>query len=149
VGVGMTGFSQELAALLARDALAGVRILAVDDEADALEVVAEGLPQVDGFAVLKGIREDYHSLNARALAIALTAHASQADRQRSLAAGFGRHLSKPYDLRELIDAILTGQRERYPEQTCRRRRRATARRATRVREPRLRGRSEGHQRPAA
>jgi CheY-like chemotaxis protein len=47
----------------------------------------------------------------------LDADADETDSTRSLAAGFSRHLAKPCDLNELIDAILTSRRERHPEQT--------------------------------
>jgi signal transduction histidine kinase/ActR/RegA family two-component response regulator len=66
------------------------------------------MPDVDGFAVLRGIQEGATRSTAPIFAIALTAHASQEDRQRSLAAGFRRHVSKPYDLTDLIEAIRTG-----------------------------------------
>jgi CheY-like chemotaxis protein len=38
-------------------------------------------------------------------AIAVTAYASAADRDRAASSGYNRHLSKPVDVRELILAI--------------------------------------------
>jgi len=133
----------------AEDALAGVRVLAVDDDPDALEVITEGLtslganvrvadsgteaismwsrerfdvlvcdlamPRVDGFAVLRAISERAHSFDNGALAIALTAHASEDDRQRSIDAGFHHHLGKPYELNELVQTILSGLHARHAE----------------------------------
>jgi CheY-like chemotaxis protein len=66
------------------------------------------MPQLDGFAVLRTLREHSLSFANGAFAIALTAHASQDDQRRSAAAGFHAHLGKPYDFQELIDAIIAG-----------------------------------------
>jgi signal transduction histidine kinase/ActR/RegA family two-component response regulator len=63
------------------------------------------MPQVDGFAVLRALREQSAAFRNGAYAIALTAHASPEDRDRALEAGFDLHLPKPYEQRELIDAI--------------------------------------------
>ena len=40
-------------------------------------------------------------------AVALTAYASEQDRQRSLAAGFQIHLTKPVEAAELVSAVAT------------------------------------------
>jgi CheY-like chemotaxis protein len=38
-------------------------------------------------------------------AIALTVHATEDDRARALSVGFGKHLSKPFDIDELIETV--------------------------------------------
>jgi CheY-like chemotaxis protein len=64
------------------------------------------MPQVNGFDVLRGVRQfDAASGNVTA-AIALTAHASADYQTKARDAGFDGHLSKPYDVAELVRAIL-------------------------------------------
>jgi CheY-like chemotaxis protein len=122
-------------------ALAGVHVLAVDDNDDALDVLAIALtsagaavrtvstgaeavrewehgatdvivcdlamPEIDGFEVLRRIREREGALTRRTPAVALSAHATLEHRQRSLKAGFAAHVVKPYRTADLIDAIET------------------------------------------
>ena len=117
--------------------LAGVRVIVVDDDHDARELVTEVLrsrgaevtavasadeclealdrqvpdillsditmPGHDGFELMRRVRARQASSGGRVPAIALTAHAREEDRDRSIAAGFQVHLSKPVDL----DALLT------------------------------------------
>lgn len=120
-------------------ALRGVRVLVVDDERDALELVrvileragAEvltaqtsaaalelvrdarpdllitdiGMPLEDGYELLGRVRALAAEEGGRTPAVALTAYAGDADRARTLAAGFLRHLPKPLDPAELIAAV--------------------------------------------
>ncbi len=119
--------------------LAGTRLLAVDDESDARELlhailtaagarvtvaasgaeafaafrreppdalVADlGLPDEDGYALLRRIRALPPADGGTAPAIALTAFARGSDRAESLAAGFDLHLTKPVDPDELCAAV--------------------------------------------
>jgi CheY-like chemotaxis protein len=114
--------------------LHGVAILAVDDDADNLEIISyvvgqEGgsvrsarsahsalemlldwtpdlllfdlsMPDIDGFELLTTVRgiARLHLVPA----IAVTAHAFEADKRRCLEAGFARHISKPYDPNDLL-----------------------------------------------
>jgi len=118
--------------------LAGLRVLLVEDEADARELLtltlrvsgAEvqavgsaqqalldlqsfnpdvllsdiGLPFESGYDLIQKIRA-LPSDFSRIPAVALTAFASEKDRQRALASGFQMHLSKPVEPRALIQAI--------------------------------------------
>lgn len=119
--------------------LAGVRVLAVDDHPDALEVMAVTLraagatvetaasgreaiaawqadpadvllcdlamPEMDGFDVLRRLRE-HDALDGRVTrAIAVSAHASDDHRRRTSEAGFVQHLAKPYQANDLLRAV--------------------------------------------
>jgi signal transduction histidine kinase/DNA-binding response OmpR family regulator len=64
-----------------------------------------GLPDVDGYELLRRIRQRPFSANGNVPAAALTAYARVADRTRSLQAGFQRHLGKPVRPTELVAAI--------------------------------------------
>jgi PAS domain S-box-containing protein len=117
--------------------LSGVRILVVDDDPGACEILRQlltqtdaevetissgiealprilesapdillcdiGMPGMDGFEVIRTIRERGLAVPA----VAITAFARPEDRIRSLQAGFNMHLSKPIDARELLIVIDT------------------------------------------
>jgi signal transduction histidine kinase len=117
--------------------LDGVRVLVVDDEADArelfgsilraaganvdvaesaavaLEIMAARPPRVlvtdiempgrDGYELLEGARRAVPGYPFAA--IALTAYAREADKRRSLAAGFDLHLAKPVEPSDLVAAV--------------------------------------------
>jgi len=61
-----------------------------------------GLPDEDGYALLRRIRTLY---GADLPAIALTAYARAADRERALAAGFQQHVIKPVDPQRLVETV--------------------------------------------
>jgi signal transduction histidine kinase len=124
--------------LAAPPALAGIQVLVVDDNDDAVGVASTALesagasvktarsgpealevwkagacdvllsdlamPQMDGFELLRHIREIDRIAGRMTPAIAVTAHASQDQQDRSIRAGFQRHLSKPLT----PDAIVAG-----------------------------------------
>ena len=69
-------------------ALAGLANTAVD-----LVLLDISLPQMDGFEVLRRLRE--RPAMARVPVVALTAHAMIGDRERFIAAGFAEHVAKP------------------------------------------------------
>ncbi|MBE9048249.1 PAS domain S-box protein [Pleurocapsales cyanobacterium LEGE 10410] len=62
------------------------------------------MPEVDGCTLISRVRTLPHGKNLPA--IALTAYAAESDRQRSIDAGFNRHLSKPIDIPQLITVIM-------------------------------------------
>ena len=62
-----------------------------------------GLPGLDGFRLARELREDPRF--ASTLMIALTGYASADDVNKSKAAGFDHHLSKPPDINELYDIL--------------------------------------------
>ncbi len=124
-------------------ALAGIRVLAVEDQPQMLELVRRtleeygaetravasgyealdvlrgagegqhfdvllsdiGMPRLDGFGLLRAVRNEL-AIDAVSLpAIAVTAFARPEDRRRLLAAGFQAHLTKPYQIVQLVSAI--------------------------------------------
>ena len=119
--------------------LSGTRVLIVDDDPDARELVAVllrsrgadvtavgsadeclcaldaqipdvlvsdiAMPGQDGLDLMRRLRARPTSTGGRVPAIALTAYARDEDRDRSIAAGFTLHLSKPVDLDALVASV--------------------------------------------
>jgi PAS domain S-box-containing protein len=123
-----------------RAALDRVRVLVVDDEADARELIATvlrecgasvecaasvaeafqtfaswrpdvivsdiGMPDEDGFSLIRRIRALPESEGGRTPALALTAFAHIEDRARALDAGYTAHVPKPVDPNVLAMAVV-------------------------------------------
>ena len=66
-----------------------------------------GMPDMDGYTLIRQIRKQSPDRGGEIPAIAVTAYAGEIDRQQALAAGFQHHISKPIELEVLIQAILT------------------------------------------
>jgi len=89
----------------------GAEVTAVSTAAAALESVRErrpdvlvsdiGLPDGDGFQLLRLVRESNHDLPA----VAVTAYASRQDVAKALAAGFQAHVAKPVEPAQLSAAV--------------------------------------------
>ncbi len=62
-----------------------------------------GMPVLDGFAVIRRIREDPSLATLPVLAV--TAYAMRGDRENVLDAGFDGYLSKPINARDLADEL--------------------------------------------
>lgn len=120
-------------------ALEGLRVLIVDDEADARELLATileqsgaqvmvatsateafdflshseadvlvsdiAMPKVDGYQLIRQLRELEAERREYLPAIALTAYARESDRTLALEAGFQVHLAKPFDPDELVSVV--------------------------------------------
>jgi CheY-like chemotaxis protein len=84
---------------------AGTALEILDLQPFDVVVLAIGMPDVDGYDLLRRIRERPAARNGNVPAAALTAYARVADRIRSLAAGFQMHLGKPVRPTELVAAI--------------------------------------------
>ncbi|QKQ72169.1 PAS domain-containing protein [Nostoc sp. TCL240-02] len=71
-----------------------------------------GMPEMDGYSLIRLLRAMPREEGGEIPAIALTAYAGESDRDRVLAAGFQKHIAKPVQPTELITAIvdLLGQR---------------------------------------
>ena len=95
------------------DSLYEVMTASTTDEALALVearkpdvlVTDIGMPESDGFELLRRVRALGPDRGGRVPAIALTAFARSEDRTRALRAGFLVHVSKPVDPSELIATV--------------------------------------------
>ena len=119
--------------------LTGIKVLVVDDEGDARDLVQRvlsdcnaevftagsardalllmenerpnvlvsdiGMPDIDGYELLRRVRTLEQSTGGRIPAIALTAFARSEDRTRALRAGFLVHVSKPVEPSELVATV--------------------------------------------
>jgi PAS domain S-box-containing protein len=65
-----------------------------------------GMPQEDGYSLIRRIRALPSPEKCRVPAIALTAFAKEEDQQEATAAGFQRHLAKPVNPGNLIEAVV-------------------------------------------
>jgi len=68
------------------------------------------MPDIDGYSLIRRVRELEADRGGQIPAVALTAHARVEDRLRALRAGFQIHVSKPIEPTELaiVLASLTG-----------------------------------------
>jgi CheY-like chemotaxis protein len=106
----------------ARDMLAlmletcGATVRTVGSASEALDAMAEQRPDVlladlgmaeeDGYSLIRRWRlREKQELLPQTAAIAVTAYASAADRERALLAGYNGHISKPVDAVELVKVI--------------------------------------------
>ena len=92
---------------------AGYEVIEGVDGEQALEIAMHNpvdliildlqMPKVDGFGVVRSLRE--HERFAGTPILALTASAMQGDRERALAAGFSSYIAKPVDLKLLRSEV--------------------------------------------
>jgi signal transduction histidine kinase/CheY-like chemotaxis protein len=90
----------------------GARVTEARDGNEALESVAArrpdivlcdlGMPRMDGFTFLRELRRKF---GEDLPVVAISGRASDADRERSRAAGFEAHVSKPYDWDKLVAVV--------------------------------------------
>jgi CheY-like chemotaxis protein len=95
---------------------AGAQVVAVPCAIAALEAIQQmpfdllisdiGMPDMDGYRLMRQIRQLPAAQSGQILAIALTAYAGDLDRQKVLEAGFQHHLSKPIEPDQLVEAIV-------------------------------------------
>jgi signal transduction histidine kinase/DNA-binding response OmpR family regulator len=64
-----------------------------------------GMPHEDGYSLIKRIRKLRLKLAREIPAVALTAYATDDDRERTLAAGFQMHVAKPIEPKALVRSI--------------------------------------------
>ena len=93
---------------------AGAIVTAVSSAFAALEVFTSqidilvsdiGMPGMDGYMLIQQIRALSIEQGGKIPAIALTAYAGEFDRQKALVAGFQKHISKPVEPEQLIEAV--------------------------------------------
>ena len=105
--------SQEITAFVLEQAHATVTI--ASSGAEALREIEQlvpdilisdiGMPDMDGYTLMRQIRQRPADKGGEMLAIALTAYAGEGDFKQAIAAGFHRHLAKPIDPTELIETV--------------------------------------------
>lgn len=134
----LSPITEPTAEVVDADALLGLRMLMVEDEADSRELLTEilqlygadvtavgtaaevlsrlanqqfdvlisdiGMPDVDGFALLKQVRQQPQGRQIPA--IALTAYVSDLDQEQAMRVGFQAHVAKPLEPIHLINTIL-------------------------------------------
>ncbi|MBD1896274.1 PAS domain S-box protein [Coleofasciculus sp. FACHB-129] len=93
----------------------GAQVRAVASAAEALEALAQmkpdlllsdiGMPEMDGYMLIRQIRARSAEEGGETPAIALTAYAGETNHQQILKAGFQKHLTKPIEPDELAVAI--------------------------------------------
>jgi CheY-like chemotaxis protein/two-component sensor histidine kinase len=93
----------------------GATVTTAASAIEALEVLARskpdvllsdiGMPQIDGYMLLRQIRKWLPEQGGQIPAIALTAYAGEIDQNQAIAAGFQKHIPKPADAAQLAQAI--------------------------------------------
>ncbi|WP_392535007.1 response regulator [Nostoc sp. C117] len=93
----------------------GATITAVSSAIEVLEILAQlkpdllvsdiGMPEMDGYMLLRQIRSLSPEQGGQILAIALTAYAGEGNEQQAIKAGFQAHITKPIDPAQLITTI--------------------------------------------
>ena len=79
---------------------------AMDQVQSAQLLLADiGMPGEDGYSLIRRVRGLPADRGGRVPAVALTAYASERDRDLALAAGFDRHIAKPVQHAELLQVI--------------------------------------------
>ena len=106
--------SKELLAEVLRDH--GARVTAVDSGNRALSALDRatpdiiisdiGMPGMDGYELIRRVRERPDDDGGRVPAIALTAYVRAQDRSRAFLAGYQAHVPKPLDIGKLLGIIL-------------------------------------------
>ncbi|MBE9167449.1 PAS domain S-box protein [Pleurocapsales cyanobacterium LEGE 06147] len=66
-----------------------------------------GMPEMDGYMLMRQVRALPPQQGGQIPAIALTAYAGEFDRQQALSVGFQKHVPKPVEPEELVRAIVT------------------------------------------
>ncbi|MBE9227968.1 PAS domain S-box protein [Phormidium sp. LEGE 05292] len=94
----------------------GAKVTAVGSAQEAFTTVLQkspldiivsdiGMPEGDGYSLIRQIRQLPPEAGGKIPAIALTAYASAEDSNKAISAGFNRHIRKPVDPTELTMAI--------------------------------------------
>jgi CheY-like chemotaxis protein len=63
------------------------------------------MPEMDGYELIRRVRQRGPERNGDVPAVALTAYARSEDRTRAMLAGFTGHISKPVEPAELVASV--------------------------------------------
>jgi len=64
-----------------------------------------GMPAMDGYDLIRELRQQEISTGKHLPAVALTAYARVQDRMRAIMAGYSTHVAKPVDVNELVTVV--------------------------------------------
>ena len=76
---------------------------AAREDVPAAALIDLSMPSLDGWGLLRELRADERT--RRVPCVAVTAFASDQDRQRALDAGFDAYISKPFRAREVVELV--------------------------------------------
>ncbi|MBW4442706.1 MAG: PAS domain S-box protein [Plectolyngbya sp. WJT66-NPBG17] len=112
---------RELIRFILEEQGATVRVAA--SAAEALQQISEslpdivisdiGMPEMDGYALMRQIRMNLSKQERMVPAIALTAYAGDVNERQALSAGFQRHLAKPIEPEQLLKTIAQAMAESF------------------------------------
>jgi CheY-like chemotaxis protein len=95
---------------------AGAKVTAVGSAIEALQLLSTtafdillcdiGMPEMDGYMLVRQVRALPPEQGGQIPAIALTAYAGDFNQKQALAAGFQHHIAKPVEANELVKAML-------------------------------------------
>lgn len=93
----------------------GAKITGVTGAEDALKALERnqfdllisdiGMPKIDGYDLIRRIRQEEAGKDRRIPAVALTAYARIQDRMQAIVAGYSTHIAKPVDANELVTIV--------------------------------------------
>ncbi|MEK6279541.1 MAG: PAS domain S-box protein [Acidobacteriota bacterium] len=93
----------------------GAKVTGVASAEEALNALAEtefdllisdiGMPNTDGYDLIRQVRKLEGNKNQRIPAVALTAYARVQDRMRAILAGYSTHIAKPVEANELVTVV--------------------------------------------
>jgi CheY-like chemotaxis protein len=84
----------------------------IDRQTPHLLVADLGLPEMDGYELLRQVRGRPREYGDRLAAVAVTTYARLDDRNRALAAGFHEHVPKPIDPNAFLAAVSAARQQR-------------------------------------
>jgi PAS domain S-box-containing protein len=102
----ITTFALEQAHATVTTVTSGAEALAAMTQAVPHIIISDiGMPEIDGYSLMRQIRALSAEQGGAVAAIALTAYAGEIDYKQAIAAGFQRHLTKPVDPDDLVKIV--------------------------------------------
>lgn len=81
------------------------RMKALDENTYDLILMDIQMPKMDGYTATKEIRRLSNQRKANIPIVAMTANAFEEDKKKSMAAGMNAHLSKPVNIKNLVETL--------------------------------------------